>query len=101
MDRCRREQGGFLQETDVEAIAADSRTRLTLLLVRCGGGRFMAPANQVLRFVRIIEEHDRLTQLVLDNAETLDNCGIASPELLTPGDYVRDISLPAAGVELQ
>lgn len=60
---------GCLRETDVALIAGDARTRLTLLLVRCGGGRFLAPANQVKHFTDIIER---------DGA-----------------DYVRDVSLPA------
>src|SRR3990167_7661346 len=63
-----RKNGGFLTEGDVALLAADPETRLSLLLVRCGGGRFLAPADQVKHFIGIIEEHK--------------------------GDYVRDVSLP-------
>ena len=76
ISRCKREQHGFLKETDVQAIAADPKTRLTLLLVRCGGGRFLAPADQVQHFIGIIER------------EAGDKIGPGS-------DYIRDVSIPA------
>lgn len=77
MARCKREQGGFLRETDLRGIAADPATRLQLVLVRCGGGRFLAPADQVQHFINIIGEHNQLSPAG-SNA-----------------DYVRDISIPA------
>ncbi len=79
-------QGGFLKKEDMEAIAADPETRLTLLLVRCGGGRFLAPANQVQHFIDIIER-DALVQAYL--AEK----GPSGPQAGTCSDYVRDVSL--------
>ena len=69
MYRARRDRAGFLTEADVAAIAADPATRLTKLLVRCQGGRFLAPAQDVAHFISIIE------------ASGLD--------------HVRDVSLPA------
>lgn len=60
---------GFLTESDVATIAADSATRLTPVLVRCGAGRFTAPAQDVRHFIAAIEASGR--------------------------DYVRDVSLPA------
>lgn len=60
---------GFLTETEVSRIAGDEQTRLTPLLVRCHGGRFVAPADQVQHFIMIIERQ--------------------------MSDTVRDISLPA------
>lgn len=68
LSRARR-AGGFLSEEDVAAIAMDETTRLTLLLVRCGGGRFLAPAQDVAHFITAIEASGR--------------------------DYVRDVSIPA------
>jgi len=65
----RRERSGFLVDADVAAIAADPATRLELLLVRCGGCRFLAPADQVAHLLRIIVREG--------------------------SDYVRDVSLPA------
>jgi hypothetical protein len=67
--RCKRDNGGFVLDTDVALIAADPATRLQLLLVRCGGGRFLAPAQDVAHFIDIIEENGR--------------------------DHVRDVSIPA------
>lgn len=57
----------FLTESDVAALAKNQETRLTLLLVRCDGGRFIAPAQDVEHFIQLIERDG--------------------------GDYVRDVSL--------
>lgn len=61
------EHNGFLRHEDVAVIAADPATRLTLLLVRCGGGRFLAPADQVQHFVDIItrEKSDYVRDVAL------------------------------------
>jgi hypothetical protein len=58
IQRAQRDRGGFLTEDDVAKIAADPTTRLTCLLVRCDGGRFMAPAQDVKHFIAIIERTD-------------------------------------------
>jgi hypothetical protein len=67
----RAEHCGFLRAEDVAVIAADPRTRLTLLLVRCGNCRFLAPADQVKHLIDIITREGT--------------------------DHVRDVSLPATG----
>ncbi len=92
ISRCKRDNHGFLQTTDVEAIAHDPRTRLTLLLVRCGGGRFLAPADQVLHFIGIIERDARAQHY-------LDTKGPEGPKAGPPTDYIRDISLPTESEE--
>jgi hypothetical protein len=69
IQRAQRERAGFLSEDDVAKIAADPTTRLTPLLVRCGGGRFTCPAQDVKHFIAIIERTDM--------------------------DCVRDVSIPA------
>ena len=75
--------GGFLTADQIDAIASDSETRLTMVLVRCGGGRFITPAQDVQHFIGIIDR------------ERGDN-----PEAeFSDSDYVRDCSLavqPAA-----
>lgn len=71
LERCARDAGGFLRDTDVELVAADPTTRLTLLLVRCGGCRFLAPAQDVAHLIAIIERDGT--------------------------DYIRDVSRPAEG----
>lgn len=63
---------GFLTEREVAMIASDPQTRLACLLVRCGAGRFLAPAQDVRHFIDIIERDGR--------------------------DYVRDVSVPPKGV---
>lgn len=78
IDEARRVRCGFLREEDIKAIAADSETRLTLILVRCDGGRFLAPAQDVEHFDKIISQ--TIPTLRADQWET---------------DYVRDVSLPA------
>ena len=75
---------GFLTPAAVRIIAADPETRLFALLVRCGNGRFLAPAQDVEHFSKIIAEHYELTNTVI----LQDG---AWPER----DYIRDISIPA------
>jgi hypothetical protein len=60
------DNGGFLRAVDIKLIAEMDPMRL--LLVRCGCGRFLTPAQDVAHFIRIIS-----------NEKT---------------DYVRDVSLP-------
>lgn len=69
LERVQRERYGFLLDHEIEMVAADPRTRLQLLLVRCGCGRFLAPAQDVAHYISIIERD-----------------GV---------DYVRDVSIPA------
>lgn len=69
--RCRRDQHGFLTESDVALVASDPCTQLNVLLVRCQGGRFMAPAQDVAHFITLIER--------------------------AGGDSVRDVSIPVGG----
>jgi len=65
---CLTQPDGFLSRACVEALARDPRYRLTQVLVRCGAGRFVCAAQDVLHFVTIIEADGR--------------------------DYVRDLSRP-------
>ena len=57
---------GFIGEKDLEVIAANMETRLTQCLVRCGGCRFLAAAQDVKFLIECVEKN---------------------------GDYVRDVSL--------
>ena len=59
---------GFLSHEDVAVVAADPMTRLMPLLVRCGGCRFLAPAQDVATLIRYVD---------------------------AGGDYCRDVSVPA------
>lgn len=63
-----RDRQGFLTKNDLEVIAAQDRHRL--ILVRCGCGRFLCPADNVQHFMNIIARDGQ--------------------------DYVRDISLPTS-----
>src|SRR3989304_4053609 len=81
MHEAQRARMGFLTSEEVAQIAADPETRLDGLLVRCGGGRFLAPAQDVAHFIGIIERHSDLVEL-----------HTAEPERV---DYVRDVSVPA------
>src|SRR3990167_10815286 len=75
IEKAQQENMSFLTEADVKAIASDPETRLTLILVRCGGGRFMAPADQAGHFISLIEEHAL--------------CPVSEHH-----EYIRDVSLP-------
>lgn len=61
-------QHGFLTETEVAALAGRDSTRLTQVLVRCGGSRFTCAAQDAARLIAAVE---------------------------ASGDHVRDVSLPA------
>ncbi len=74
------ERFGFLTSAEVAEIAADPETRLTRLLVRCGGGRFLAPAQDISHFIGIIER----------DAQRAEAPGEGN-------DYIRDVSVPADG----
>lgn len=78
--------GGFLTPAEVEGIAADRRTRLTLLLVRCGKCRFLAPAQDVAHLIALVESGHYTGR---DEGEG------QRPEEIT--DYVRDVSLAPEG----
>lgn len=62
------EQFGFLDEAQIDCLANDPAFRLTVLLVRCGSCRFVAPAQDVKHLIGIIEKEG--------------------------SDYVRDVSIP-------
>lgn len=100
----------------VDAIATDPETRLTMLLVRCGGGRFLTPAQDVKHFIGIIEQNQRGSRdAALANIEGIETCdgytrfeyanaSWIGPRLssvkdfvssLTETDYIRDVSLPS------
>lgn len=69
METARRVRFGFLSQGELSVLARDPETRLTLVLVRCGGGRFLTPAQNADHFIALVERDGR--------------------------EYVRDISLPA------
>ena len=61
-------QGGFLNETDINALAELDRMRL--VLVRCNNGRFLCPAQNAAWFSDLLES--------------------------TGKEWVRDVSLPTS-----
>ncbi len=65
--RIKQEQHGFISEKDLVVLVAEKR--LHPCLVRCGSGRFTAPAQDIQHFIDIITKDGR--------------------------DYVRDVSLCA------
>lgn len=67
-----RDRMGFLSETDVAALAGDPVSRLWPVLVRCGGCRFTAPAQDIKHLIEIVTREK--------------------------SDYVRDVAL-VAGVK--
>ena len=69
------ERCSFLTVDQVAIIAADPETRLSMILVRCSGGRFLAPAQDVQHFISIIERE----------ASKVQSAG---------SDYIRDVSIP-------
>lgn len=78
-----KKQGGFLRVDQIEQLQSYQELRLRTILVRCGSGRFISPLQDVLHFVKIIEEHSKLLSEKTNQPESF--CG----------DYVRDIGLLA------
>ena len=79
-----RERCGFLSSAEVAQLAAHPSSRLWPLLVRCGGCRFVAAAQDVRHLIALVE-----------SGRDGDGCaGDGS------GDYVRDVSFPAFGGSL-
>lgn len=66
--RIRTERLGFLRDTEIAVLVVHPQHRLTQVLVRCGGCRFICAAQDVTHLEQAIE---------------------------SIGDYVRDVSLPA------
>jgi len=64
------DQHGFFRPADIAALSAHPVARLWPVLVRCGGGRFTCPAQNVEHFVAIIEreqsDHVRDCSMVAD-----------------------------------
>lgn len=56
LERIKREHQGYVSEVTLAVIAADPETRLTSVLVRCGSGRFVAPAQDAAHFIAAIEK---------------------------------------------
>lgn len=73
--RIKRDAGGFLHHHDIKLLAQHPDTRLLSVLVRCGGGRFTCPIQDVRHFIALIESGQ-------DGEAT---------------DYVQDVSFPADG----
>ena len=67
MEEIRARRHGFVTSQDMAEIVTINR--LQPLLVRCGGCRFQAPAQDVARLIRLVEA--------------------------TGEEYVRDVSFPA------
>ena len=70
---------GFITTAQLATLA--QLDRLRPVLVRCGGGRFTAAAQDAAHFIGIIER---------DFAQTRDD-----REAMHLSDYLRDVSLPA------
>jgi hypothetical protein len=48
-------QGFFMDVAQVRKVAEHPSTRLTMIMVRCGSGRFVCPAQNVEHFINIID----------------------------------------------
>ena len=49
-----KEKCGFITDADLPAVIAEDR--LQMMIVRCGNGRFVCPAQDVAHFIAIIEK---------------------------------------------
>jgi ribosomal protein S27AE len=53
INKIRQEQYGFMSTDDLDVLI--EQNRLCPVLVRCGNGRFVAPAQDVKTFIKIIQ----------------------------------------------
>jgi hypothetical protein len=80
-----KKQVNFLTQEDLDDLLSDpfndvgDELRLRPVLVRCGGGRFTCPLQDVKHFIQIIKEHDQIKEYAKN------------------ADYVRDVSIPTHG----
>lgn len=67
------ERLGFLREEEIAILATDPATHTTRLLVRCGGCRFIASADQTPHLINIItrEGSDYVRDVALLSERTL------------------------------
>ena len=76
-------QGGFFSsERDLDILAHDNDTRLTQVLVRCGGGRFTCPAQDAEHFISLVVSGNHAGQ-----DEYVRDVGLTAGE----ADYWREI----------
>lgn len=54
IDAARRDRAGFLGPRDIQALGSHPFARLWPVLVRCGGGRFTCPVQDVEHFVQVV-----------------------------------------------
>lgn len=73
-DRVMRDRLGFVTEAEVSLLAQHATSRLWQLLVRCGGCRFVAAAQDV---------------------------AVISAAIAARGDYVRDVSFPVEAKDVR
>lgn len=85
VERAKLTKFGFLTQAELAAIAADPETRLQWILIRCGNGRFTAPAQDVKHFIAIIEEHANVIE---------QHTGF---NVNNNRDYIRDVSIAGGG----
>ena len=67
------DEGGFLTKEAVTVMAASTRWRMMMVLIRCGSGRMSVPTQDVNHFIGIIDSDKR--------------------------DYVRDVCLIAGTLD--
>ena len=65
IEKIKAEKNGFVMDDEIDQIVHENR--LHPCLVRCGGGRFTAPAQDVAHFIAIIERdgHDYVRDVFL------------------------------------
>lgn len=84
-------QGGCLTAADLERFVKVDPQRL--LLVRCNGGRFLAPADQTNHFCNLIRDYGTLLEVKFGKDTKGWQAALdAGYESI---DWVRDVSIPA------
>jgi hypothetical protein len=68
-----KEKCGFITEAQLPAVIAEDR--LQMIIVRCGNGRFVCPAQDVAHFIAIIEK---------EGSDYIRDVSIYTPSIIKP-----------------
>jgi hypothetical protein len=77
------EKCGFVTDADMPEVIKENR--LQQVLVRCGSGRFICPAQDAKHFIDIIERDAK--------AQSSKGSSLATMQVHSSGDYIRDVAI--------
>jgi hypothetical protein len=83
------EKCGFVTDADMPEVIKENR--LQQVLVRCGSGRFICPAQDAQHFIDIIERDAKAIESKW--SQLVANAGMVLTSRHPSGEYIRDVSI--------